>query len=192
MSQRRRGAVGAPGHTQGPRGQLPGGPFRRAAQRRAWSPRRRPERPASASRVAGCRGRGEAQTPGGSWGDDFAGRWGSRVRTVPAEVESAWLVESRGEPPDPGRARGPNGPPGDHRARVPQSSPDAGPGSGSRSKLSPSQRKWATGTRIPPRPHCTSFAEQRLQEGKKIIKKKTKNVVKVNGNIRRSFTGLRK
>ena len=57
-------------------------------------------------------------------------------------------------------------------------SPDAGPGSGSHSKLSPSQRKWATSTRIPPRPHCTSFAEQRLQEGKKIIKKKTKTLLK--------------
>lgn len=90
------GPRGAPGHTQGPRGQLPGGAFRRIARRGAWSPGRRPERPASASRVPGCWGSGEAQAPGGSWGDNFAERWGPRVSAVPAEVENARLVEGRG------------------------------------------------------------------------------------------------
>ena len=111
-------------------------------------------------------------------------------------MESARLVESRGEPPDPGRARGPDAPPGDHRARVPVAALYllAGRRAGqwvSFETVSKSEKMGHKHT-DPPKASLHLLRRAAAPGGEKKSLKKTKNVVKVNGNIRRSFTGLRK
>ena len=73
------------------------------------------------------------------------------------EVENAWLVEGRGSRVSPQALAEPEAQIGCQVAAEPDACPNTGtclpdtkPGSGSPLKLSPSQRKWATNTQVPP------------------------------------------